>query len=355
MATDYYSVLGIDKNASQEDIKRAYKKLAKQYHPDLNKDAGATEKFKQISEAAAVLGDPEKRKNYDQFGKADAPNFSGFDFRDFQGQGGFNFDDIFDNLFGGFGFRRGSRGKAGRDLAAEIEITLEEVAHGTVKNIPLSRHVRCTECDGKGGTNFAVCSTCQGQGAVRTAKRTPFGVFASTTTCNSCHGSGEKAENTCKTCDGDGRLVSREPLSVKIPPGIEDGMKLRLAGEGEAGTGDAPDGDFYVLVRVEPDERFIRDGPDLIVEKPISFVTAALGGDISVESLHGTKKVDIPSGTQNNETIRLDGEGLPHLRGKGKGDLLIKVTIDVPKKISKKQAELLREFEKETKKKWGLF
>ncbi len=353
---DYYQTLGVDKNASPEDIKKAYKKLAKQYHPDINKDAGAADKFKEVSEAAATLSDPEKRKQYDTYGKADGANFSGFNYKDFQGGG--NFDDIFESIFSGFGFSRPGgrgRGKQGRDLAAEVSVTLDEVNEGTTRDIPLSRHIRCKTCEGQGGTNFETCSNCQGQGAVRTAKRTPFGVFASTTTCTACGGTGEKASDICKTCDGDGRLVSREPLSVKIPPGIEDNMKLRLAGEGEAGSMDGQDGDFYVIVRVEDDNRFVRDGSDLIIEQSLPFTTAALGGEINVDTLKGKKKLEIPAGTQNNETLKLKGEGLPNLRARGHGDILVKISIDVPKKLSKKQQELLKEFEKEGKKKWGLF
>ncbi|MBI4146695.1 molecular chaperone DnaJ [Candidatus Woesearchaeota archaeon] len=349
---DYYETLGVSKDASQEDIKRAYKKLAKQYHPDLNKSPDATDKFKQVNEAAAVLGDPEKRKQYDQFGSAGGQQFSGFDFRDFAA--GSNFDDIFDSFFSGFGFGRRGNGRSGRDLVAEVTISLDDVAKGAVKDLHVSRHVACDTCRGKGGTDFTTCNTCQGQGVVRQARRTPFGVFATTTTCNACKGSGERAENVCKECDGDGVLVSREPLSVKIPAGIEDGMKLRLAGEGEAVKGGSA-GDFYVVVHVENDERFVREGTDLLVVQPVSFVTACIGGEITVETLHGKKKVDIPSGTQNGAQIRLEGEGLPELRSKHKGDIVVNVNITLPKKVTKKQIELLKEFEKEGSKKWGLF
>jgi len=355
MSKDYYATLGVEKNASTEEIKRAYKKLAKQYHPDLNKNPEATEKFKEINEAAAILGDPNKRAQYDEHGSADSgQQFNGFDFRDFAGQG-FNFDDIFDNLFSGFGFRK-SRQNQGRDLATEIDITLEEVAKGTTKELHLQRLVPCEKCDGKGGTDIIACKTCNGQGIVRHARRTPFGMFATTTTCNTCKGSGEVPENTCSACDGEGRIASREPLSVKIPAGIHDGMKLRLAGEGEAGNLGASAGDLYVVVHVPEDERFLRDGNDLIIEQPISFVTACLGGEITVETLDGKKKVAIEPGTQNNQEVHLENEGLPELRSKNTGDLVIKITVEVPTKLSKKQKELLKEFEKESgKKMFGLF
>ncbi len=353
MTKDYYKILGVEKGATTEDIKKAYKRLAKKYHPDINKDAGSADKFKEINEAAAVLGDPDKRAQYEQFGTADGQQFSGFDYRDFAGS--FNFDDIFDQFFSGFGFKQGRRGRPGRDLVAEVDITLENVAKGTTQEINVQRMVQCHECRGKGGTNFAQCSTCQGQGTVRHAKRTPFGMFATTSTCNNCKGSGEVPENTCKECDGEGRIVSREPVKVKIPAGIHDEMRLRVAGEGEAGEHGAPAGDLYVLVHVPEDKRFTRDGDDLIIEQQISFATACTGGEISVETLEGKKKIEIEPGTQNNSEIRLEGEGLPELRSGRQGDFVIKISIEVPKKVSKKQKELLEEFEKEGKKKWGLF
>lgn len=353
MTKDYYKILGVEKNASQDEIKSAYKKLAKKYHPDINKEANASEKFKEINEAAATLGDQEKRQQYDQFGTTDGQQFSGFDYRDFAG--GMNFDDLFENLFSGFGFRGTRRGKPGRDLVAEIDITMEEVAKGTTKDIEMQRLVPCDKCQGKGGTNFKTCETCQGQGTVRHAKRTPFGMFATTTTCGKCKGTGEMPEDICEECDGEGRIVSREPVKVKIPAGIHDQMKLRVSGEGEAGAEGAPAGDLYVIVHVPEDERFTRDENDLVIERSLSFATACIGGELTVETLHGKKKVKIEAGTQNNSEIRLDSEGLPDLRTGRKGDFVIKISIEVPKKISKKQKELLEEFEKEGKKKWGIF
>lgn len=354
MTKDYYKLLGVEKGASLEEIKSAYKKLAKKYHPDINKEAGATEKFKEINEAAAVLGDSDKRAQYDQFGSSgfNGQQFSGFDFRDFAGN--MNFDDIFENLFSGFGFRGSRRGRPGRDLVAEVDVTLEEVAKGTTREIEMQRMVQCEKCDGKGGSDFVECSTCQGQGMVRHARRTPFGMFATTSACNKCKGTGEIPEKVCKECDGEGRIVSAEPVKVKIPAGIHDGMKLRVSGAGEAGAEGAQSGDLYVMVHVLDDKRFVREENDLIVEQPISFTTACTGGEINVETLDGKKKIEIKPGTQNNSEKRLEGEGLPDLRG-GHGDFVIKLSIEVPKKISKKQKELLEEFEKENKKKWSLF
>jgi len=354
MTKDYYKILGVEKGASQDEIKSAYKKLAKKYHPDINKEANASDKFKEINEAAAVLGDAEKRQQYDQFGSTgfDGQQFSGFDFRDFSGN--FNFDDIFENLFSGFGFKNSRRGRPGRDLVAEVDIDLHDVAKGTTRQIEMQRMVQCEKCDGKGGSDFTECSTCQGQGMVRHAKRTPFGMFATTAPCNKCKGTGQIPEKICKECDGEGRIVSREPVKVKVPAGIHDGMKLRVTGAGEAGAEGAPAGDLYVLVHVLEDERFVRQENDLVVDKQISFVTACVGGEITVETLDGKKKIDIEPGTQNNSELRLEGDGLPDLHG-GQGDFVIKLSVEVPKKITKKQKELLEEFEKENKKKWNLF
>ncbi|MBW2970478.1 molecular chaperone DnaJ [Candidatus Woesearchaeota archaeon] len=353
MSKDYYKVLGVERGASQEEIKKAYKRLAKKYHPDLNKEEGSADKFKEVNEAAAVLGDPEKRQQYDQFGTADFGQQAGFDFRDFAG--GFNFDEIFDNLFSGFGFRTRRGKRPGRDLVAEVDVSLEEVSKGVTREVHLQRTVVCEECDGKGGKNLVQCSTCQGQGMVRSARRTPFGVFATTSTCNACNGSGETPEEVCGECDGEGAVVSREPVKVKVPAGIHDGMKLRVSGEGEAGEKGARPGDLYVIVHVLDDERFVRDSNDLVSEVPVSFTTACLGGEVSVQTLHGKKKVELKAGTQNNSEVRLKGEGLPDLRSSRVGDFVVKVSVEVPKKVSKKQAELLKEFEKEAKKKWGLF
>ncbi|MBS3124630.1 molecular chaperone DnaJ [Candidatus Woesearchaeota archaeon] len=358
MSKDYYSILGVDKTASQEDIKKAYKTLAKKYHPDINKDSGAADKFKEASEAAAVLGDPEKRKQYDQFGSAGpGQNFSGFDFRDFAGAD-VNFDDIFDSLFSGFGFGgqgRGRRRSQGRDLVAEVSISLEEVAKGSTRELHLQRQTSCEKCDGKGGFNFITCDTCKGQGTVRHTRRTPFGMFASTAACSTCQGTGERPEKQCEDCRGEGRIVTRKPIKVKIPAGIEDGMRLHLPGEGEATGRNGEPGDLYVVVRVKEDGRFVREGSDLRIVLPVSFVTACIGGEVEVETFDGKKKVEIPQGTQPNEELRLEGEGLPELRGRHSGDLIVEVQVEIPKKLSKHQTELLKEFQKGDKKKWNLF
>lgn len=353
MAKDYYKVLGVEKGASIDEIKSAYKKLAKKYHPDLNKDANAVDKFKEINEAAAVLTDEQKRQQYDQFG-SEGPQFGGFDSRGFEG----NFEDIFGDIFQSFGFggfKRESRSRQGKDLIAKVSITLEEVDEGASRDIPARRYVMCGECEGQGGEGVKTCSGCQGSGTVRVQRKTPFGVFVSQTTCRTCNGTGSEIEKVCKVCGGDGRIVSKDPISVKIPPGVQDGTRLRVQGEGEAGSFGGPSGDLYVLVEVEENDIFKRDGNDLKIKVPVGFVTACLGGEVEVPTLRGKKILKVPAGAQNGAEEILDGEGLPELGSGQKGDLYVEISIEVPKKLSKKQKELLQEFEKEGKKKFTLF
>jgi len=350
MSKDYYHILGVEKTASQDEIKKAYKKLAKQFHPDINKDPAESERFKEINEAAAVLGDAEKREQYDKFGSA-GPQMGGFDFSG----GGFPFEDILSEVFGGLGGAFGFGGRhgpsRGHDLAADVEVTLEEVAKGAKRVIATNKLAPCRSCNGKGGTGVKTCQDCQGSGMVRRAQRTPFGVFASTTTCKVCGGQGESVEHPCETCDGSGRLRERKEIEVKIPAGVEDGMRLRVAGEGEAGERGAGAGDLYVTVSVGKHKYFERDGDDLYLEAPVSFVTACVGGEVEVPTLDGKASVKIPAGTQPGTIFKLAGKGLPDVRGRWVGNELVRVTIDVPKKVSKKQTELLKEFEKESGKK----
>jgi len=347
MSKDYYEILGVSKDASTDEVKKAYKKLAKKYHPDINKDANASEKFKEISEAAAVLGDSQKRKQYDQFGTA-GQDFSGFDFRDFSGM---NLDDLFENIFSGFGFgggygRRGPR--RGRDLLAEATIDLVDVSHGTEQTLPLNKMSLCDACEGKGGSDPQTCTQCNGQGIVRQTRRTPFGMFASTGPCNQCGATGETYKNTCANCDGEGKIFTRKKLNVKIPAGIHNGMRLRVPGEGEAGERGAPPGDLYVIVHVNDDERFERDGSNLHTHVKISFVTACLGGTIDVPTINKTAELTIPAGTQGGTVFKLAKKGLPEVRG-GHGDLFAHVDIAVPKKLTSKQKDLLKEFDKNKK------
>jgi len=349
MSKDYYKILGVSKNAAKEEIKKAYKNLAKKYHPDINKDSGSAEKFKEISEAAAVLSDDQKRAQYDQFGSAGPAgqgfDFSGFDFREFAS--GFGFDDLFEGLFSGFGFggRKRTRARRGQDLIAKIKIDLEDAFFGKTITLPVQKSENCKECHGKGYEDFEKCRKCNGKGIIQLTRRTPFGIFSTTTTCNECQGRGEIGEKECKKCRGEGVVFVKKDLEVKIPAGIYSGMKLRLEGEGEAGEYGGRAGDFYVIVEIKKDKVFERDGNDLHTELPISFATACLGGEVLIDTFDSKEKIKIKPGTQDREEIILTGKGMPELHSKTKGDLIAHVSIIVPKKLSKKQAELLREFE----------
>ncbi|MEM4240318.1 MAG: molecular chaperone DnaJ [Candidatus Woesearchaeota archaeon] len=352
MAKDYYSILGVSRNATTEEIKKAYKELAKKYHPDLNKSKDAAEKFKEINEAAAVLGDAERRRQYDQFGTTDfSKDFGGFDFREFRG---FDFDDLFDSFFSGFGMggRRETR-RRGDDLLYELEIELEDVLKGTTKTISITKHENCHACKGNGGTR-ETCHSCNGRGMQQQTRRTPFGYFSTTTTCKQCGGTGSIIAEQCKECKGKGSIRVSKELEIRIPPGINDGMKLRVSGEGEAGTNGAPPGDLYVQVSVRPHKQFIREEDDLHVKVTVSFVTAAKGGEIDIPTLEGTEKLRIPHGTQPGTTFRIKDKGLPRLHGHGKGSLVAEIVVKIPEKLTKRQAELLDAFEQESRKK-GFF
>ena len=353
MTTDYYNVLGVSNDATQDEIKKAYKKLAKKYHPDLNKDNNATEKFKEVNEAAAALGDPKKRQQYDQFGTADAGfNFDNFSFA------GFNFGDIFDQFFSGFGMGRSTGPRRGRDVLAHAELTLEEVAKGVTKKIRVEGFMPCQECKGQGAKSskdIVMCDECQGTGVRRVTRQTPFGVFASSTICQECRGSAQKIAKPCPTCDGDGRIHQRMELDVKIPAGVEEGMRIRVQGGGEAGERGAPAGDLYLAVHIQAHDMFTRRNEDIHIRVPVSFVTASLGGQIDVPTLQGNTKLKIPAGTQSGTMFRMKGKGLPPLRGYGTGAQLAEVFVEVPKNLSKKQKELLNEFDGTEVKKKGWF
>lgn len=357
MSKDYYETLGVAKNASKEEIKKAYKKLAKQYHPDLNKeDPKASEKFKEINEAASVLGDDQKRSHYDQYGTASdqfggsGANYGGFDGADFSDfSSSFDFGDIFDQFFGGSGGSRSGRRRQNRgsDLRYDLEITLEDVSSGTEKTISVSKLESCPSCRGVGAkhsSDIITCSACGGSGVIREAKRTPFGVFATTTTCRSCGGSGKEIKNKCHECHGSGRSEQKKKLKISIPAGVESGTRLRVSGEGEAGENNSQPGDLYIVVHVAEHEFFDRDGQDIVCEVPISFVTAALGGEIEVPTLRGKAKLTIPDGTQTNTIFRMKGKGLPEFQGYGVGNQNVRVVVETPTKLSKKQKELLEQF-----------
>ena len=341
---DYYKILGVGKNATKEEIKSAYKKLAKQYHPDLNKNPDAAEKFKEINEAAAVLGDEQKRAQYDQYGTAGEQfqGFSGFDFSDFMsdtGGFGFDFDSIFENFFGGHG-QRTRRRQRGSDLRYDLEIELEDAAFGAKKTIEVPRLEQCEKCNGTGAeskSDIITCPECNGRGVATRTQRTPFGLFSTTTTCRRCRGEGKTIKNECKECGGRGAIRKTRRIEVKIPAGATDGTHLRIAEEGEAGEKGMPSGDLYIGIQVKPHKIFERHGNDIYVKVPVSFVTAALGGEIEIPTLKGKASLKIPAGTQSNTVFRMRHQGIPELHSHSTGDQNLEVVISVPEKLTKKK------------------
>ncbi len=343
MAKDYYNSLGVDKNASKEDIKKAYKRLAKQYHPDLNKDPSANEKFKEINEAASVLGDDKKREQFDRFGTTENMQ-SGFGENDFSAFA--DFGDIFDQFFGGS--KRRTSGRDGSDLLYELGVTLVEVATGISKKIVVPRMETCKKCNGSGARNSSdihKCSECDGKGRVQRQMRTPFGVFSQSGTCPTCRGEGTHIKNPCEYCDGMGRAKETKTIEVKIPAGVQTGMRLRVSGEGEAGTKGGHHGDLYVEISVEEDSKFVREGDDIFTELFIPFGVAALGGKVEAPTITGAVELTIPEGTQSNTVFRMKGKGLPNIQSYGVGNQNVRVFIEVPTKLSKKQKDLIREFD----------
>ena len=346
---DYYDILGVDKDASQKEIKKAYRKLAKKYHPDMNKDDPDTsEKFKEISEAYEILSDPDKRERYDRYGHSGI-NDNDFNFDDFA-QGGFGgFDDIFDMFFGGRGGRSSRRRgpQKGSDLQYRMEITFEEAAFGAEKEITIPRTESCETCGGSGakpGTDVKTCPKCDGSGQIRVTQRTPFGQFTQTKTCDRCGGTGKIVKTPCPDCNGTGKQRRHRNLTVNIPAGVDDGNRLRMAGEGEAGEKGAPSGDLYIIINVKPHDIFERKGDDIYCEVPINFVQATLGDEIKVPTLDGKVKFTIPEGTQPGTTFRLKQKGIQHLNRHGRGDEYIKAKVVIPRHLSQEQKDLLKEF-----------
>lgn len=366
MTKDYYDILGVSKDASKEEIRKAYKKLAKKYHPDINKEEGAAEKFKEINEAASVLGDDQKRSQYDRVGPEGMKgtgDFSGFDYSDFM-RDSFDFGDIFDQFFGGGGGFFGGGGRArhgpqrGSDLRFDMEISLEEAAKGMSRTILVPKLETCDRCNGLGAESEAdirACDECHGTGQVRTTRRTPFGIFQTASPCRTCGGTGKIVKDPCKKCDGEGRVRQEKKIKVRVPAGVADGMRLRISGEGEAGERGAPSGDLYVVIHVRPHEYFERDGNDLYIEVPVSFPQAALGDEIEVPTLEGKATLKIPAGTQTGTVFRMKGKGITNLHGYGKGNQNVKVYVEVPKRLTKRQKELLKEFDDSKKKKFSFF
>ena len=350
---DYYKILGVGKNATKAEIKDAYKNLAKKYHPDLNKATDATEKFKEINEAAAVLGDEQKRAQYDQYGSAGqqfqgggGAGFEGFDFSDVMSDsGGFDFENIFENVFGGWG--RGRRKQRGSDLRYDMEIELEDAAFGAAKTISIPRSEECPRCSGTGAENpddAVKCPDCGGRGTATRTQRTPFGMFQTTSTCGRCRGQGKIIKNHCTECGGRGIVHKTRKIEIKIPEGAADGTNLRISGEGEAGGRSAATGDLYVVISVKPHRIFERNGNDIYAKTYVPFTTASLGGEIEVPTLKGKASLKIPAGTQSNTVFRMRHLGIPDLHGSHTGDENVEVIISVPEKLTKKQKKLLEDF-----------
>jgi molecular chaperone DnaJ len=339
VATDYYEVLGVSRDANETDLKRAYRQLAMQFHPDKNPgDRAAEERFKQISEAYAILSDPDKRAQYDRFGTVGGAG-------GFEGGFGTLFEDIFENFFSG-GTRGGRRTRAarGEDLQYELKVTLEEVATGIETKIQLPRLELCETCGGTGaepGTKRTTCETCRGQGQVRFNQ----GFLTVARPCPKCQGTGEIVKDPCKSCRGEGRKRAEHLLNLKIPAGIEDGMQLRVSGEGSSGVHGGPPGDLYVLVRIREHAVFARNGADLFCDVPVSFPQLALGAEIDVPVLDGKDTITVPAGSQPHQVLRLRGKGMPHLRGRGRGDACYRLLLEVPQKLNAKQRDALEAFE----------
>ncbi len=341
---DYYDVLGVHRDASADELKSAYRKLALKYHPDRNPESkDAEEKFKEAAEAYEVLRDSQKRSIYDQFGH------QGLEGSGFHGFGGFedifsSFGDIFEDFFG-FGSRRHSRTRAqrGSDLRYDMMLNFMDAAFGIEKEIDIEKMEKCPTCDGNGcepGTSPESCRQCQGSGQVSRSQ----GFFTVRTTCNRCRGTGQTIPNPCSTCKGTGQILENKKVSIKIPAGVDSGSRLRLTGEGEAGMYGGPSGDLYVFINVKPHEFFQRNETDIICQIPISFVQAALGDKIMIPTLHGEKKLEIPKGTQPGDLFRFNGEGIPSLHSKKRGDQIIQVLVKTPTNLNKKQEALLKQF-----------
>ncbi len=342
---DYYEVLGVSRSNTPEEIKRAYRQLARQYHPDVSDVPGAETKFKEINEAYEVLSDPEKRATYDRFGHV-APGAGGFGF-DFGSRNPF---EIFEEVFGrgGFGFRTSTRRgpRRGADLRYDLRLTFEEAVLGCEKDVQVTRQEVCPECHGSGaevGTTPVRCSECNGTGQVRRVQRSILGSFVSVTTCPVCQGKGETVPIPCSRCNGERWVYVTRRLSVTVPPGVDHGTQIRLAGEGEMGERGGPAGNLYVVLDVEPHPIFQRRDDDLLVELQINVAQAALGAEVSVPTLEGEERISIPPGTQSGTALRLRNKGVPHLRRNGRGDELVLVRVAVPTNLSHEQKSLLRE------------
>lgn len=348
---DYYEVLGVSKQADEKEIKSAFRKLAKKYHPDVSKEPDAAEKFKEAQEAYAVLSDPDKRAQYDKFGHAAFDQMNGgagFDFS------GFDFSDIFTDLFGEsfgdrFGFssfgggRRANRAERGSDRLMRVDLTFEEAVFGCKKEINIDVYEKCDECDGKGGKGEKTCPTCHGNGTITQEQNTLFGTFMTRTTCPNCRGKGKSYESTCSHCKGTGRVKENKNLEVKIPAGVDTGNRLRLAGKGDSGSNGGPNGDLYLEFRVKEHTLFERDGNDIYLELPITVTDAVLGSKKEIPTLYGNVKLSIPEGSNTGDKHRLKGKGVEDLHSGSKGNMYVVINVIIPEKIDKKQKKLFEE------------
>ena len=358
---DYYEVLGLKKGASDDEIKKAFKKMARQYHPDLHPDdKECEEKFKEINKAYEILSDPEKRQKYDQFGHAGVdPNYGGGGFTGGFNGGGFGdmgdiFEDIFGGIFGGGSARRSGRSsvnapRRGGDITANINISFMEACTGKKQDIKINHMEQCSECGGTGakkGTSPQTCPECNGSGTVNITQATPFGRITNTRTCTKCGGKGKIIGSPCSRCGGTARIRVEKNISVEIPAGIDDGQILRVGGQGDSGLNGGPSGDLNVVISVRPHPIFVRDGYDVHCEKPITYTQAGLGDEITVPTIDGKVKYTIAEGTQTGTVFRLKGKGVKKLRRSDRGDQYVKVNIEVPKNLNKKQKEALKNYEK---------
>lgn len=347
---DYYEVLGVEKNASSDEIKSAFRKLAKKYHPDVSKEPDAEAKFKEAQEAYAVLSDEQKRRQYDQFGHAAFQNggggggagFGGFDFS------GFDYEDIFDNIFGGFGGfgggsgrSRGNRPTKGNDALVRMKLTFEEAVYGTKKDLNLDVIEECDECNGEGGFHETTCEKCHGSGTITSEQRTILGSFLSKTTCPNCGGKGKVFQRKCSACNGSGRVKKKKTIEVKIPAGVDTGNRLRLSGKGSAGTNGGPNGDLYIEFSVSDHDFYVRDGDDIYLETPITITEAILGTKKEIPTLFGNVVLTIPEGSESGDKHRIKGKGVNNESSRHKGDMYIVLKVLTPKRLSKEQKRIV--------------
>jgi molecular chaperone DnaJ len=346
---DYYEILGVPRNASKDELKSAFRRLARQYHPDVNKSADAEERFKEINEAYAVLSDEEKRAAYDRFGHAGvrgaggAPDFTTVDFGDFA--------DIFGDLFGFGGFGRTSRRarsapRRGADLQYRLDLTFEEAVFGVEKEIEVTRDEICSTCNGSGaepGTSPIRCTTCNGSGEVRQARQTLLGSMVQVTTCPTCNGKGETIPNPCPTCHGSGLERRTRAKVVSVPAGVDSGTQIRLAGEGQPGVNGGPHGNLYIAINVKPHKYFRRKNDDILLDLDVNVAQATLGADVEVPTVDGPESLRIPSGTQPGKVLRIRSKGVPHLRGNGRGDQMVVINVEIPKHLKPEQRDLFEQ------------